>query len=70
MAFAAKLGVKLGPGDIPPKQAKRRVYIWGPGISEDKSMVGALGVNGELAQIHNIADAARMVEAIIPAAVS
>jgi glycosyltransferase involved in cell wall biosynthesis len=70
MAFAAKLGVKLGPGDIPPKQAKQRVYIWGPGISEDKSMVGALGVNGELAQIYNIADAARMVEAIIPAAVS
>jgi hypothetical protein len=34
---------------------------------EDKKMAAALGVNGELARIYDIADAARMVEAIMPA---
>jgi glycosyltransferase involved in cell wall biosynthesis len=65
-AFAAKLGVKLAAGDIPARQPKERQLIWGPDVSQD-GIIAKLGVNCELAQVFNVADAARLIEAILPA---
>jgi glycosyltransferase involved in cell wall biosynthesis len=65
-AFAAKLGVKLGAADIPARTTAERKMAWGPSISA-KKMISQLGVNCDLARAFNIADAARIIEAILPA---
>jgi hypothetical protein len=58
-AFAAKLGVKFDP---PPKVPIERKRSWGPDLRTDSSVT--LAVNGDIAGLHNIEDAARQVEAM------
>jgi glycosyltransferase involved in cell wall biosynthesis len=66
-ALAAKLGVRLAPADIPAKQPIARKREWGPAVNDNK-VIGQLGVNCDLAKAFNIAEAAQLVEAILPAA--
>lgn len=65
-AFATKLGVPLAAADIPAVQPRERLLEWGPSVDEYK-IVAQLGVNCDLARAYNVADAARIVEAIMPA---
>lgn len=66
-ALAAKLGVKLDPSAIPPKQPKERKLCWGPGMNEDNS-VAYLSVNCDLAGVYHVADAARLIDSLLPPA--
>lgn len=65
--LAAKLGATLDPAAIPPKKPKERKFVWGPAVNEDKS-IPVLSVNGNLAGLRNIADAAGIIEALLPPA--
>ena len=66
-ALAAKLGVILDPVAIPAKLPRDRRAYWGPSVSEDKS-VATLTVNCDLAGIYNVAEAARLIESLLPPA--
>ena len=66
-ALAAKLGVKLDSFAIPPKQPKERKRYWGPAVNADKS-VPSLIVNCDLAGVYHVADAARLIESLLPPA--
>lgn len=66
-ALAAKLGVTLDPVAIPPKQPKERRPYWGPAVNQDKS-VASLTVNCDLAGVYNVAEAARLIESLLPPA--
>lgn len=63
-ALATMLGVQLNPAAIPPMKPKNRMRYWGPMVNEDKSV--SFTVNGELAQLRNIEDAARLADALTP----
>lgn len=64
-ALAAKIGMELAPGAIPSMQPRQRVSTWGPTAGANNSITG-LGVNCDLAGVHHIADAARLVDALLP----
>jgi glycosyltransferase involved in cell wall biosynthesis len=66
-ALADKLGIELDPADIPPREAIERRRGWGPGLNQDNSLA-KLRVNCDLAGVHHIADAARLVDALLPPA--
>ncbi len=66
-ALAAKLGVKLKPSDIPPKQAKDRRPHWGPVVNQDGT-VSYLNVNCDIAGVNQIAAAAQLTEALLRSA--
>ena len=63
-ALAAKLGITLAPGDIPPKVEKHRAPGWGPHRSPE-GVVPRIVVNCDLAGATNIAQAASFAEAIL-----
>ena len=62
--LAAKLRVTIDPATIPPRQPKERRLYWGPSVNPDGS-VPFISVNGDLAGIHDVAAAARMVDALL-----
>lgn len=64
-AFAAKLGVKLDAEKIPPMQPFTRHRYWGPGTNPDGSL-RHLAINGDLAGVHHVEDAAKLFESIVP----
>lgn len=66
-ALAAKLGVTLDPVTIAAKLPKDRRSYWGPSVNEDKS-VSFLTVNCDLAGVYNVAEAARLIESLLPPA--
>jgi len=66
-ALADKLGIELDPADIPPYEAIERRRSWGPVLNQDNSLA-TLRVNCDMAGVHHIADAARLVDAILPPA--
>lgn len=66
-ALAAKLGVKIDPFAIPPKQPRERKLYWGPVVNEGGS-ISHLNVNCGLAGVHHIAAAAQLIESLLPPA--
>lgn len=66
-ALAAKLGVTLDPVAIPAKLPKDRRSYWGPSVNQDNS-VPSLTVNCDLAGVYNVAEAARLIESLLPPA--
>jgi len=66
-ALADKLGVELDAMDIPPREAIERRRSWGPTVNQDNSLA-KLRVNCDLAGVHHVADAARLVDALLPPA--
>ena len=67
-ALAAKLGVTLDPVAIPPKQPKERRPYWGPTVINKDKSVTSLTVNCDLAGVYNVAEAARLIESLLPPA--
>lgn len=65
--LAAKLGMRLAPGEIPPKVEKRRVRGWGPHRTEEGAVPRTV-VNCDVMGISDIAQAALLAEAILPPA--
>ena len=63
-ALADKLGIELDAMDIPPREAIERRRSWGPALNQDNSLA-KLRVNCDLAGVHHIADAARLVDALL-----
>ena len=63
-AFAAKLGVTLA--EIAPPKPVDRTRRWGPAFNEQQ-VIGQIGIDCDLAGARNVAEAARLVEAILPA---
>lgn len=63
-AFADKLGIELDPGEIPPMEPVERRRGWGLELNQDSSLA-KLRVNCDLAGVHHIADAARLVDALL-----
>ncbi|MNC86342.1 hypothetical protein D3C83_19950 [compost metagenome] len=63
-ALAARLGVGLDAREIPEKELRERRLTWGPALSENEGE-SVLNVNGEFAGVRNIADAARLIEALL-----
>ena len=59
--------MELDPAQIPTMQPKDRTFKWGP-VFDQESKESWLNVNGSLAGLNNIADAARLVEALMPPA--
>jgi len=66
-ALADKLRIELAPADIPPREAIERRRGWGPALNQDSSLA-KLCVNCDLAGVHHVADAARLVDALLPPA--
>lgn len=66
-ALADKLDIELDPADIPPREAIERRRGWGPSLNQDSSLA-KLCVNCDLAGVHHIDDAARLVDALLPPA--
>ena len=62
-ALAAKLGVSLDPSLTPARVPRERKPSWGPGPGPDNRGV-RLTVNGDLAGLRNIEDAARFIESL------
>ncbi len=65
-ALAAKLGRSLDPSAIPPRQSVSRQPVSGPCLDENGRLT-SLAVNGSLAGLRNVQDAARLAEALVPA---
>jgi hypothetical protein len=64
-ALAAKLGIALSPGDIPERiTAAEARQSWGPAPGPDGA-VSQWIINGDLAGLRHIADAARLVDAVL-----
>ena len=63
-ALAAKLGVSLDASLPPPTVPKAHKLFWGPERGPDNNL--KLWVNGDIAGLRNIEDAARLVEALQP----
>lgn len=66
-ALAAKLGVTIDPAAIPAKLPKDRRPYWGPSVNQDNSLPN-LTVNCDLAGVYNVAEAARLIESLLPPA--
>jgi glycosyltransferase involved in cell wall biosynthesis len=64
-ALAAKLRIRLSPDDIPAKIEKRRVPGWGPHRTPEGA-VPRIVVNCDIAGAHNIAEASRIADAMMP----
>jgi glycosyltransferase involved in cell wall biosynthesis len=64
-ALSEKLGMQINPGEIPARQPRSERPVWGP-IPNADGEIDRIGVNCDTAGIHNIADAARLVEALMP----
>jgi glycosyltransferase involved in cell wall biosynthesis len=67
LALAGKLGIRVDRNTVPPKQPRQRKMAWGPHLSGDGT-VPFLNVNGNLAGLSNVAGAACLIEALLPAA--
>lgn len=65
LALSARLGVNLDPGAIPARRPYARQRAWGPAIEKDGS-TSRLHVNCDLAGVRQIAEAARLVDALLP----
>lgn len=65
--LAAKLGMALEARDIPARERRERTARSGP-ITNPQGVIDCLGVNGDLAGLANIADAARLAESLLPPA--
>lgn len=65
--LAAKIGMVIDPGTIPPKAFGERPSGWGPMVDQQGHIEG-LSVNCELAGALDVAAAARLVEALSPPA--
>ena len=63
-ALADKLGIELDPDEIPPMEPVERRRGWGLELNQDSSLA-KLRVNCDLAGVHHIADAARLVDALL-----
>ena len=66
-ALAAKLGIRIAPGDIPARAEKTRLRGWGPHQNAEGA-VPRIVVNCDLAGASNVAEAARIVEGMLPPA--
>jgi glycosyltransferase involved in cell wall biosynthesis len=66
-ALAGKLGIELDPDEIPAMEMVERRRGWGFELNDDSSLA-RLRVNCDLAGVHHIADAARLVDALLPPA--
>lgn len=66
-ALADKLRIELDPADIPPRESIERRRGWGLELNQDSSLAN-LRVNCDLAGVHHVADAARLVDALLPPA--
>ncbi len=64
-ALASKLGMRLDEGEIPARLPSTRKGVWGP-IANNDGEIDRIGVNCELAGVGHIADAARLVESLMP----
>ena len=64
-ALAARLDVELDMTKVPEKQPIERRLNWGPAIGQNTNE-SVLNVNGELAGVRHVADAARLIEALLP----
>ena len=64
-ALAAKLGQVIAPESIPPRQDRVRRPSSGPDTDQSGRLT-SMAVNGDLAGLQNVFDAARMAEAIVP----
>jgi len=64
-ALAAKLGVALDPARIPEKVMRPRVTDWGPSLGADGG-IARLTVNCDLAGASDVAQAARIADALLP----
>jgi hypothetical protein len=64
-ALSEKLGMQINPGEIPARQPRSERPVWGP-IPNANGEIDRIGVNCDTAGIDNIADAARLVEALMP----
>lgn len=69
-ALAARIGARLDPASVPPKVFREKLTDWGPVRNPDSKEITHIVVNSEIAAIRNVADAARIVEAIMPPAES
>jgi hypothetical protein len=63
-ALADKLGIGLDPGEIPAMEKVERRRGWGLELNQD-STLARLRVNCDLAGVHHIAGAARLVDALL-----
>jgi len=66
-ALAGKLGMRIEPGDIPARRPRTERPLWGP-IPNSDGEIDHIGVNCDIAGVHDIAAAARLVEAMMPPA--
>jgi glycosyltransferase involved in cell wall biosynthesis len=67
LALAAKLGLEFDEASIPPMQAADRTYMWGP-VLNAQTKESWLNVNCGMAGVTDIAQAARLVDALLPPA--
>lgn len=65
--LAAKIGMAIEPGSIPPKAFGEKPSGWGPMVNQHGQIDG-LSVNCDLAGAYDVAAAARLVEALSPPA--
>jgi glycosyltransferase involved in cell wall biosynthesis len=63
-ALAAKLGVTLQASEIPERKLFTRTRVWGPTPNPDGTF-SEWTINGDLAGLRHIGDAARLVEAFL-----
>ena len=63
VALAERIGVKLNMDAIPKMEPKDRTPNWG--VHEKDGRVHYLSINGDLARLRHIGDAANLVEAIL-----
>jgi glycosyltransferase involved in cell wall biosynthesis len=64
-ALAAKIGIAIAPGDIPPRKPARWSGKWGPMRDRDGTIAGVC-VNCDLAGVSDVAAAARLAESLMP----
>ena len=63
-ALAEKLGIALAASQIPEKKSFTRTRTWGPTRNPDGTFA-QWTINGDLAGLQHIADAARLVDAVL-----
>lgn len=66
LALAKKLGITVDRDTVQPKHSRERKLAWGPQLNKDGT-VPFINVNGNLAGLSNVADAARLIESLLSA---
>jgi len=65
LALAEKLGIHVDRATLPPRETRERRLTWGPAATANGA-INFITVNGELANVRTVADAGRIIDALLP----